>query len=263
VIAAGPAVNIVLAFVILYFVAFSFPETNNEVGKVDAGSPAAAAQLRPGERIVAVDGKRFAGLGLEDRLEKFGETIASHECAAKPTKGCRATTPAAVTVEGDGGVRQVSIYPVYDPEIKRTRIGIAYGNEDAAAGAGEAASFAGDKMWMVATGTVHVFAHIFETKERKEISGIVGTSDVANQAIDLGPTPALFLLALVSLSLGLINLLPILPLDGGHIFWAIVEKVRGAPVSLRVMESASVVGFALVAMLFFIGLSNDIGRLSG
>jgi regulator of sigma E protease len=263
VIGAGPAVNIVLAFVILYFVAFNFPETNNEIGKVEAGSPAATAKLQPGERIVAVDGKRFAGEGLEDRLIGFGDTIASHECAGgELTKGCRATTPAQLTIERDGELRQVSIYPVYDPAIKRTRIGIAYGSENAASSASGAAAFAWDKIWLVATGTVHVFSHIFESEERKEISGIVGTSDVANQAIDLGPTPALFLLALVSLSLGLINLLPILPLDGGHIFWAIVEKLRGAPVSLRVMESASVVGFALVAMLFFIGLSNDIGRLS-
>ena len=69
--------------------------------------------------------------------------------------------------------------------------------------------------------------------------------------------------ALVSLSLGLVNLLPILPLDGGHIFWAVVEKLRGRPVSLRVMERASMVGFALVIMLFFLGLSNDIGRITG
>jgi len=75
--------------------------------------------------------------------------------------------------------------------------------------------------------------------------------------------PALMLLGLVSLSLGLINLLPILPLDGGHIFWSLVEKLRGEPVSMRVMERASIVGFALVAMLFFIGLSNDIGRITG
>jgi regulator of sigma E protease len=68
---------------------------------------------------------------------------------------------------------------------------------------------------------------------------------------------------LVSLSLGLINLLPILPLDGGHILWAIVEKLRGAPVSLRVIERATVIGFALVLVLMFIGLSNDIGRLTG
>ena len=59
------------------------------------------------------------------------------------------------------------------------------------------------------------------------------------------------------------NLFPFLPLDGGHIFWAIVEKVRGRPVSLAVMERAGVVGFMLVIVLFLIGLSNDIGRLSG
>jgi regulator of sigma E protease len=119
-------------------------------------------------------------------------------------------------------------------------------------------------MWMVASGTFHVFAHIFETEQRKEISGIVGTSDVANQVIDFGVAPALILLALVSLSLGLINLLPILPLDGGHIFWSLIEKLRGGrPVSLRTMERASAIGFALVAMLFFIGLSNDIGRITG
>jgi regulator of sigma E protease len=60
-----------------------------------------------------------------------------------------------------------------------------------------------------------------------------------------------------------INLFPFLPLDGGHIFWSLVEKVRGRPVAFSVMERASVIGFALVAVLFVIGLSNDIGRLTG
>ena len=71
------------------------------------------------------------------------------------------------------------------------------------------------------------------------------------------------MLALISLSLAVINLFPFLPLDGGHIFWAVVEKVRGRPVSMRTMERASVVGFALVLVLFVIGLTNDIGRLTG
>ena len=57
--------------------------------------------------------------------------------------------------------------------------------------------------------------------------------------------------------------MPILPLDGGHIFWSLVEKLRGKPVSLRVMERASAIGFVLVMMLIFIGLTNDIGRLTG
>jgi regulator of sigma E protease len=128
---------------------------------------------------------------------------------------------------------------------------------------GTAASRAVDTISLVARKTGSVFARIFESKQRKEISGVVGISDAAHQTIDVGVYPSLFLLALVSLSLGLVNLLPILPLDGGHIFWTLVEKLRGSPVSLRTMERASAVGIILVVMLFFIGLTNDIGRITG
>ena len=130
--------------------------------------------------------------------------------------------------------------------------------------AGGAAKRAGDAIWEVASGTVHVFTHLFEAEQRKQVSGVVGISDVGHQVIEKGFERALLLLAFVSLSLGLVNLLPILPLDGGHIFWALVEKLRrGRPVSLRVMERATMVGIALVLMLFFLGLSNDIGRITG
>jgi len=70
-------------------------------------------------------------------------------------------------------------------------------------------------------------------------------------------------LAIISLSLALINLFPFLPLDGGHIFWAVAEKLRGRAIPYAVMERASVVGFVLIVFLFAIGLSNDIGRLTG
>ena len=59
------------------------------------------------------------------------------------------------------------------------------------------------------------------------------------------------------------NLFPFLPLDGGHIFWAVAEKIRGRPIPYRLIERASVVGFMLVAFLFVVGLTNDIGRLRG
>ena len=68
---------------------------------------------------------------------------------------------------------------------------------------------------------------------------------------------------MISLSLAIINLFPFLPLDGGHIFWSLVEKVRGRPVPFRIMEQAGVLGFMLVIFLFVVGLSNDIGRLTG
>ncbi len=263
VIAAGPAVNIVLAFLILYGVyATSFQETDQSVGAINAGSPASRV-LQPGDEIVAVDGHRFPAMSLEDRLTRFGKLVGSHECAGKQVNGCVAATPVAVEVRRDGRLRTISVRPEYNAEAQRGLIGFSYGSKPVDLGVGAAASEAADRMWMVASGTIHVFAHLFESKEREQVSGIVGTSDVANQVIDFGVAPALVLLALVSLSLGLINLLPILPLDGGHIFWSLVEKVRGRPVSLRVMERASVIGFALVAMLFFIGLGNDIGRITG
>ena len=71
------------------------------------------------------------------------------------------------------------------------------------------------------------------------------------------------MLALISLSLAVINLFPFLPLDGGHVFWAVAEKVRGKRIPFDVMERAGVVGFVLIMLLFAIGLSNDISTLTG
>jgi regulator of sigma E protease len=70
-------------------------------------------------------------------------------------------------------------------------------------------------------------------------------------------------LALISLSLALLNMLPLLPLDGGHIAFSIIEGVRGRAVGRAVYERVSAVGIALVLLLFFVGLSNDIGNLHG
>jgi regulator of sigma E protease len=166
-------------------------------------------------------------------------------------------------VNRNGNVETILVRPEYESAQRGTRLGFRYGYVPEDVSVSSALRRAGDSMWMVTRGTASVFGHLFESKQRKQVSGIVGISDVAHQLIEVGAFPALMLLGLVSLSLGLINLLPTLPLDGGHIFWSLVEKVRGRPVSLLVMERVSIVGFVLVAMLIFIGLSNDIGRLTG
>jgi regulator of sigma E protease len=263
VIAAGPAVNIALAFVILFLLAFGVRDVNNSVGQVDPGSPAAAAHLKSGDKIVAVDSRRFASLGIEDRLNHFRDIVASHKCPGKQTAGCRAATPVTLTIKRNGGLRTVTIYPRYDPAVGRTRIGFSYGTTPANPDVGGAARRAGSFMWLVTSKTVGVIGRIFEPQQRKQVSGIVGVSDVAHQTIGFGAREALTLLAIVSLSLGVINLFPFLPLDGGHIFWSLVEKVRGSPVPFSVMERAGAIGFVLVIMLFVIGLTNDIGRLTG
>jgi regulator of sigma E protease len=264
VVAAGPAVNIVLAFLILFgvFAVGGLERTDQSVGPIKSGAPASKA-LEEGDRIVAIDNKRFPNMSLEKRLEEFGDVVKSHKCAGEQVDDCKAATPVQVTIRRHGETKKISVYPRYDNEAKRALIGFSYGGHFVPISVGHAADRALDSMWFVTSRTGSVFARIFESKHRKEISGIVGTSDVGHVAVEQGWREALLLLALVSLSLGLINLLPILPLDGGHIFWAVIEKLRGQPVSLRVIERATVVGFALVLMLMFIGLSNDIGRITG
>ncbi|HSK50075.1 MAG TPA: M50 family metallopeptidase [Solirubrobacterales bacterium] len=262
VVAAGPAVNIVLAFAILFFVFFTgAQQTSQSVGEVREGSPAVGV-LQPGDRILAVDGRSFADRDRIERLEGFGKQVASHECAGRQVEGCRAATPVQLRFSRDGEVRTVTVYPKYDEQAKRALIGFSYGAEDRELSVGGAATESLDKIWLVTEKTASIFSRLFEAEQRKEISGIVGVSAVGNETLDIGVYPSLILLALVSLSLGLVNLLPILPLDGGHIFWAVVEKLRGRPASLRVMERATVIGFGLVLLLMFIGLNNDIGRLS-
>jgi len=263
VIGAGPAVNIGLALAILFFVALSSASVPTQsVQTVIAKTPAAAA-LKPGDKILAVDGKSYPRLDEEARVVHFRADVAKHRCAGRQREGCRATTPVALDIERAGRLKSILVRPEYRASAGQTLIGFEFGTKPTNIGIGEAASRAGNFAWFVTHETLTRFAKIFNSKERKQLSGVVGISDVGHQAVGLGATAAFTLLAVISLSLGLINLFPFLPLDGGHIFWSLVEKARGERVSLRTMEFASIVGILLVAMLFFIGLSNDISQLGG
>ena len=97
---------------------------------------------------------------------------------------------------------------------------------------------------------------------RDQISSPVGIVQGSSDAAKQGTESFLFVLGLISLSIALLNLLPLLPLDGGHIVFAVAEGIRGRAVRREVYERVSVVGIGLVLLLFVIGLSNDIGRLS-
>ena len=153
--------------------------------------------------------------------------------------------------------------PRYDADAKRTVIGFSFGRRSLNPSIPEAADLSLELMWTVTTGTVETIAQIFNADRRDDISGVVGSYEVTRQAFEFDVRRAITVLALISLSLGIINLFPFLPLDGGHIFWSVVEKIRGRPVPYRIMEQSGVLGFMLVIFLFVIGLSNDIGRLSG
>jgi regulator of sigma E protease len=274
VIAAGPFVNIALALVLFFILAIGFgldTGPTNRIGTVSAELPAANV-LETGDRLVSVDGKRVAGLPPLKLADAVRDQVGKHRCAGEPTDGCVAATAAVVKVIRDGRPMTFRIKPVYDtpesapgqPAIEpRMVIGFGYEAQRETVSPGEGASFAVNRLWYVTTQTAHVFSRIFDARERAQISGVVGATEVTRQSFEFDTRQAIGVLAVISLSLGLINLLPFLPLDGGHIFWALVEKFRGRPVPLKIMERSGLIGFALVMILFVIGLENDIGRLTG
>ena len=259
VILAGPAVNMAIALVLLviFFGAIGAESGSNRVGVIEQGYPAAQV-LEPGDRLISVDGRRGGP-------EAFGAQIASHSCpGAAKRDGCTAAEPAELIVARGRSIRYVSAAPQYDAALGRPRLGFGY-----ASGPRETLPLVAsittslDRFWLITRETLSLPARILDAERRKEITGIVGGYEVTRQTILNDIAEVVGILAIISLSLAIINLFPFLPLDGGHIFWAIVEKLRGRPVPLWVMERSGVIGFMLVLGLFAIGLSNDIGRLSG
>ncbi|MGZ4168293.1 MAG: M50 family metallopeptidase [Solirubrobacteraceae bacterium] len=257
---AGPVVNIVIAFIIAWALLYSQGQQVvvpvKQVAQVVKGTPAATF-MKPGDQIVSIDGVSGSPSALRTQ-------ILSHRCAGAQTDGCSAATPDTVVLRRHGQLltfhvrpTRVSGHPELGFDFGSRVAGTVYPSVTGAAGT------AVSRLWSVTTQTVSTIGRIFEPQERKQLNSVVGGYTVTQEAFASSATLALQVLALISLSLGIINLFPFLPLDGGHIFWALAEKVRGRRIPFSVMERASVVGFALIILLFVIGLSNDISTLSG
>lgn len=273
---AGPGVNLLIAFLLFWLVLFagSFngaltlegvnpklrtlqqPRTTT-VGGVEAGMPAAAA-LRRGDRIVAIDGRSVDQAGAV-------RAISSHRCAGVSVAGCRARTPVIVTVDRGGHRLTLPIAPRYDAQARRMVLGFLFAPPPVRSfGPLAAAKASAREMWAMTTQTFSGLAKaLTSSKERKQISSIIGIGQVTEQAVAEGPGRALVVIGYVSLVLAVLNLLPFLPLDGGHVLWAVAEKLRGRRVSLAAMWRFSSVGIALLVFLVISGVSNDIGRLGG
>jgi regulator of sigma E protease len=267
VIGAGPLVNIVLAFLILWVLFLSEGRPVPGVGVLETQSAPATQLLKDGDKIISADGVPGYAPGqseaeVDRRAQAVRKVIGSHTCAGRQVHGCRAAKPVRMVVERDGRRLALNITPRYDAQAKRMLVGFSFGaREDLGPVAAARTSVSG--MWNVTTTTIDRIVRIFyDSKARDEVSGVVGSYEATRQSFEFDTVQAVSILALISLSLGIINLFPFLPLDGGHIFWAVAEKLRGRAISFHVMERASIVGFMLVLFLFYVGLSNDIGRLS-
>ena len=256
VILAGPVVNIVIAFLIIWVLFLSLGQavTANKVGAVLRGTPAAAA-LKPGDALVSVDGKGGSPTVIRNQ-------IASHQCAGTPSNGCLSATPARIVVRRHGKLETLTVRPRYVASAHRMEVGFAFGYTATYPGPVGAAGKSVSALASITGRYVSTIVRIFEPQVRHQLHSVVGGYETTQQSFAQSSSKAFEVLALISLSLGVINLFPFLPLDGGHIFWAVAEKVRGRRISFTVMERAGVVGFVLIIMLFFVGLSNDISQIS-
>lgn len=244
VIAAGPLANIFLAFAIL-FVVFAVSgapsgKPTAEVAQVEAGTPAAAAGLRAGDRIVAVNGLPTRSFGKASHLIR-----GSHG------------RPVTLTVRRDG--RRVAVGP--RPTVLRDGrwiFGFAPTERVVGQSTGKAARTAGSDLWGVVTGTAAGLRGLVSHQGRSQLSGPVGIVRVEHSQLQVGATWYLQILAFVSMSLALVNLLPLLPLDGGHILFSLIEGVRRRALAREVYERVSVVGIAFILLIMVIAFSNDL-----
>lgn len=242
VIAAGPAANILLAFV-LFTVLFmtSAGKATTTVDSIRDDSPAASAGLQPGDRIVSIDG---APVGAGDVAAAIG-----------------ASEGAPIVVVVERGSEQVTLPATAPDEVDGTyRLGFVLAGEGLALPAAIGESIA--LTWTVTTEIGKSLGRLVQGEGREDISSPVGIVQGSSDAAKDGAQSFFVVLGLISLSIALLNLLPLLPLDGGHIVFAVAEGVRGRAVRREIYERVSVVGIGLVLLLFFIGLSNDVGRLS-
>jgi regulator of sigma E protease len=238
VIFAGPGTNLLFAIVVFaalfvvgsggYRLGFSMEGDAPVVHEVRADHPAAEIGLQPGDRIVSINGQPV-------------EDVTDVPPLIEKSKG----NPIKLTVEREGErIRLGPVRPRAEPRLSIPQ-----------------ATWESVRLTGVITKEIGASLSRLVRGSRKEVSSPVGIVEGSSEALEQGLQTYLWVLGLLSLSLALLNLLPFLPLDGGHIVFSIIEGVRGRAVGREVYERASAIGIAVVLLLFFIGLSNDIGNL--
>ena len=244
VIAAGPLTNLVFAVVLLAIVfMLGVPsKVDRTIATVDPGTPAAEI-VRAGDTIVAIDGQQVEGEEISQKIRASnGE-------------------PVSLTIERGGKELTVQARPRMIEGAYRLgfTLGVIYESYNP----WEATKLAGQRTWEATSAIGASLGRIVTGEGREEVASPVGIVQASSETLEAGFREYLGILALISLSLALLNLLPLLPLDGGHIAFSLAEGVRGRAIPRAAYERASMIGIVLVLFLFFIGLTNDVNRIRG
>ncbi len=255
VVAAGPLANVILTFLILYALLLGYGRYTIPpvISGVTAGSVAEAAGLEPGDIIVSVDG--YVVRGFED-FQRLVATSPARPVTIEFDRGSDTETvvliPEAVEVEDRFGNSQ-----------RIGRIGVSRDVEETDVtlyrpGPVEAVGMTVEEIRFIIQRTAAFLGDFFVGRgDVEQLGGPVKVARVSGEVATLGIVALINLTALLSLNIGIFNLLPVPMLDGGHLLYYLVEAVRGRPLSMRVQEMGFRFGFALVLALMVFTLFND------
>lgn len=247
VIVAGSAMNFVLPVVLFMIIFLSSgidtPSSQPIIGNVFAEKPAVQAGLMVGDRIVAVNDAEITS------WQQFVSIVQVN-----------ANNKLMLRYERQGNIQNTTVIPEYDEKAKRGIIGIMPQLEKIHPGFVETVTLAVKQTYMIATNMLIGIWQMLTGQVAAEVAGPIGVAQMAGEVAKLGLMPLLQFAAFLSINLGLINLLPVPVLDGGHFVTLAVEGLRGKPLNKNHLQFIQMIGFALLMMLFLLATYKDLAR---
>lgn len=249
VIVAGSFMNMILPVVIFFFV-ISFsgiqkPIDQPVLGKIIDGRAAAIAGLRENDRILEVDGVKVVTW-----------TDLVNEIKTKPNKHV------SLLLERDGKELSFEVIPQYDDKNERGIIGVVAKTEILRPGIIETVKMSFMQTYFISAEMIKGIYQLITGAQPADIAGPLGVAQMAGQVASYGILPLLNFAALLSINLGLINMLPVPLLDGGHVVTLLFEGIRGKSLHPDVLYKVQIVGLVLLVSLFIFATMKDLARFN-
>jgi regulator of sigma E protease len=260
IVAAGPIANFLLAIVIFtcLFTFFGKPSTTARVDKVEAGSAADKAGFQAGDIVTSIDGKAIGSFSEMQRIvgTRAGEQLSFTIKRGDSSLQIQGTPQQREVKDSFGNVHRLGVLGI----TRATNPGDVVTER---VDPGTALVLGVKETWFVVERTIAYIGGVFTGREAADqVGGPIRIAQISGQVATIGVVALIHLAAVLSISIGLLNLFPVPLLDGGHLLFYAVEAVRGRPLSERAQEMGFRIGLGLVLMLMVFATYNDILHLA-